>query len=60
MEIIIKGGLIKNIDDFHKTIKRQLNFPDYYGENLDALWDCVRCIDPPCHIIWENHKKSKT
>ena len=59
MEVIIKGSLIKNIDDFHKTIKRQLNFPDYYGENLDALWDCVRCIDPPCSVIWEDHKLSR-
>ena len=60
MDIVIKGSLIKNINDFHKIIKRQLNFPDYYGENLDALWDCIRCIDLPCNIIWQDHKISQT
>ena len=28
--------------DIHKVIKESLGFPDYYGENLDALWDCMR------------------
>ena len=28
--------------DIHKAIKESLGFPDYYGENLDALWDCMR------------------
>lgn len=60
MDVFIKGNSIKSVADFHNTIKQQLNFPEYYGENLDALWDCIRCIDLPCHIIWEDHKKSKT
>ncbi len=25
----------------HKYIKEMLKFPDYYGENLDALWDLL-------------------
>jgi len=31
--------------DFHKCIKDVLNFPDYYGENLDALNDCLGDLD---------------
>ena len=27
--------------DIHKIIKNTFDFPDYYGENLDALWDCL-------------------
>ncbi|MBQ7356351.1 MAG: barstar family protein [Clostridia bacterium] len=32
---------VENYRDIHKTIKEALDFPDYYGENLDALWDCL-------------------
>jgi RNAse (barnase) inhibitor barstar len=28
-------------DAFHDLISSSLNFPDYYGRNLDALNDCV-------------------
>ena len=26
---------------YNKRIKKTLEFPDYYGENLDAFWDCI-------------------
>ena len=26
---------------FHRTLARLMDFPDYYGENLDALWDVL-------------------
>lgn len=28
-------------EKIHKALKKQLHFPDYYGENLDALNDCL-------------------
>ncbi len=30
------------LGEIHKVLKEQFEFPDYYGENLDALWDCMR------------------
>ena len=30
------------LGEIHKALKQQLDFPDYYGENLSALWDCLR------------------
>ncbi|MBR1968767.1 MAG: barstar family protein [Clostridia bacterium] len=32
----------KYLGEIHKALKKQLDFPDYYGENLSALWDCLR------------------
>lgn len=25
----------------HRELKTKFEFPDYYGENWDALWDCL-------------------
>lgn len=34
----------------HTYIAGSLSFPDYYGHNLDALYDCLREM-PEAHII---------
>lgn len=40
-EIILDGKEMSDKAAAHKYIKKQLDFPDYYGENLDALWDLL-------------------
>jgi len=30
----------------HKALSEALDFPDWYGHNLDALYDCLTEIDP--------------
>lgn len=27
--------------DLHRRIRRTFGFPGYYGENWDAMWDCI-------------------
>ena len=44
---------IEHWGDFHKIIKDELDFPDYYGRNWDALWDCLADmidVDEPLNI----------
>ncbi len=33
--------------DFHRDIAKCLEFPDYYGQNLDAFNDCMKDIEVP-------------
>lgn len=40
-EIHLNGAKMTDRAAAHKYLKRKLAFPDYYGENLDALWDCL-------------------
>ena len=32
---------VKNFLEMHFVIKEALDFPDYYGANWDAFWDCI-------------------
>ena len=32
---------VKHYSEIHEVLKRDLDFPDYYGGHLDALWDCL-------------------
>ncbi len=27
--------------DLHEYLKKRFAFPEYYGHNVDALWDCL-------------------
>ena len=40
-KLVIDFTECKYFAEMHKRIKEGLNFPDYYGENLDALWDVI-------------------
>ncbi len=41
IEIILDGSKMTSKDAAHKYIKKCMNFSEYYGENLDALWDLL-------------------
>ena len=50
-EIIIDCGQIENKADFHAALASALSFPDYYGKNLDALYDCLEEIGQDTRLI---------
>jgi ribonuclease inhibitor len=39
--LVLDGSLVSSVDNFHVRLAALLEFPDYYGKNLDALWDCL-------------------
>ena len=41
MIITIDGLSIKKKDDFYEKIKKGLDVPEYFGNNLDALYDIL-------------------
>ena len=50
MKLQLDGNAFDNREQLHEEIARQLAFPDYYGENLDALWDILSSWAEPLEI----------
>ena len=40
-QIVLDFTGCKSITEVHWRIRDTFHFPDFYGENLDALWDCL-------------------
>ncbi|WNV80605.1 barstar family protein [Bacillus atrophaeus] len=59
-KIIINGEQIRDVKNLHRQLKQDLELPEYYGENLDALWDCLTgWVDFPIVIEWKHFDQSK-
>ena len=41
MMVILDASKMVSSQEAHRYLKEQLAFPDYYGKNLDALYDCL-------------------
>ena len=46
----IIGAGCTSQEELHGYLKKKLGFPDYYGENLSALADCLSEMCEPAHI----------
>ena len=44
-QITLDGNLLSDISTVHEYLKEMLDFPEYYGKNLDALFDCMTDLD---------------
>ncbi|MBQ2831353.1 barstar family protein [Methanobrevibacter sp.] len=50
--MILDGRLISK--EGHDYLSEALNFPDYYGKNLDALYDCLCEIEADIELVNAN------
>ncbi len=47
------------VESLYDEITRVLSFPEYFGRNLDALYDILSDWDEPCVLIWQGSAQSK-
>lgn len=40
---ILDFSEIKTVLELHQYLKEVFDLPAYYGNNMDALWDCLSC-----------------
>ena len=54
-EIILDIAGINSLWTLHEYFKKVFKLPDYYGHNMDALWDCLHCpFEFPTTIVLKN------
>lgn len=53
-EAIIDCTQIQTKEDLHRVFRDTLCFPDWYGNNLDALYDCLSACSGKVRLLdWE-------
>ena len=59
-KVKLAGKSIRSLDEFYDEIAKKLRFPDYFGRNLDALWDVLTTdVKGPVELAWEGSEASK-
>lgn len=53
-KVQLNGQKMNTRTHAHQQLKKQLKFPDYYGANLDALWDLLSTQTEPLQITLIN------
>lgn len=59
-EVLLDGRKMSNPEQLHAALKQLLNLPDDYGNNLDALWDCLTgWVELPLMLRWLHYGESE-
>lgn len=54
MRYTVDLSLVTDKESLHNTMKDALNLPDYYGKNLDALYDLLTEYSTPTTIEFKH------
>lgn len=58
-EILLDGLEIESPEEVHDLFSRTLNFPEHYGRNLDALFDCLTDLQEDVTVRLRNGRGLK-
>lgn len=53
---VINGTKDVSMEEIHDCLKRSLQFPNYYGNNLDALYDLLSTEDRTTLVMFFDSK----
>lgn len=51
---LLDGKDMTSLDAAYDVISRELSFPDYFGRNLDALYDCLTELSSEATVVFVN------
>lgn len=54
MNVILDGNLILDRKMLHDVLAEELHLPEWYGRNLDALYDCLTDVREETMITLRN------
>lgn len=57
MRVILDAGCMMQKEETHQYLKEKLGFPEYYGRNLDALYDCLMDLHE-AEVIFEHQENA--
>lgn len=49
-ELTLDGSQIQSIEEVHDLFAQTLDLPEWYGRNLDALFDCLTDAHEPVTV----------
>ena len=52
-KVVLRERELAGPNEAHALLASELEFPDYYGANLDALEDCLGEVGRPTRIVLE-------
>ena len=58
-KVVLREADLADPKEAHALVAEQLDFPDYYGANLDALADCLEDVVTPTRIILKRARERK-
>lgn len=54
MKQVVLDGMVLNRTKLHDLLSQELIFPEWYGRNLDALYDCLTDLCEETELVLRN------